>query len=120
MVPFKGGYHTLLGRPALVKFMAIPCYAYMKLKMPGPNGVITVCRDAKNALEVEVANLELAKAELAAFDNTKVSTTTDEVAQAIQKKLRPDHEEQEARMAPTDLSSSNNTAPAQAGYEHEG
>jgi hypothetical protein len=25
-----------------VKFMAIPNYTYLKLKMPGPNGVITV------------------------------------------------------------------------------
>jgi hypothetical protein len=32
----------VLGRPCYAKFMAIPNYTYLKLKMPGPNGVITV------------------------------------------------------------------------------
>ena len=35
-------YHALLGRPTYAKFMAVPNYTYLKLKMPGPNGVITV------------------------------------------------------------------------------
>jgi hypothetical protein len=35
-------YHAILGRPAFARFMAIPHYAYLKLKLPGPNGVITI------------------------------------------------------------------------------
>jgi hypothetical protein len=35
-------YHAILGRPAFAKFMAIPHYAYLKLKIPGPKGTITV------------------------------------------------------------------------------
>src|SRR4051812_47941071 len=35
-------YHAILGRPAFACFMAVPHYAYLKLKMPGPNGVITI------------------------------------------------------------------------------
>jgi hypothetical protein len=31
-----------MGRPCYVKFMAIPSYAYLKLKTPGPAEVITV------------------------------------------------------------------------------
>ena len=42
VVDWKGVYHALLGRPAYAKFMAVPNYTYLKLKMPGPNGVITV------------------------------------------------------------------------------
>ena len=42
VVDFLGSYHTILGRPCYTKFMAIPNYTYLKLKMPGPNGVITV------------------------------------------------------------------------------
>jgi hypothetical protein len=42
VVRFHGTYHTILGRPCYVKFMAIPNYTYLKLKMPGPRGVITV------------------------------------------------------------------------------
>src|ERR1041385_9129831 len=35
-------YHAILGRPAFAQFMAVPQYAYLKLKMPGPSGVVTV------------------------------------------------------------------------------
>ena len=42
VVDWKGVYHALLGRPAYAKFMAVPNYTYLKLKMPEPNGVITV------------------------------------------------------------------------------
>ena len=36
IVPFCSGYHALLGRTAFAKFNAVPHYAYLKLKMPGP------------------------------------------------------------------------------------
>jgi hypothetical protein len=39
---FNYGYNTIIGRPGLAKFMAIPHYSYMILKMPGPQGIITV------------------------------------------------------------------------------
>jgi hypothetical protein len=35
-------YHTILGRPAFSRFMAVPHYTYLVLKMPGANEVITV------------------------------------------------------------------------------
>jgi hypothetical protein len=31
---FKSSYHAILGRPALAKFMAVPHYVYLLLKMP--------------------------------------------------------------------------------------
>jgi hypothetical protein len=42
VVGFRGTYHAVMGRPCYAKFMAVPNYTYLKLKMPGPNGVITV------------------------------------------------------------------------------
>jgi hypothetical protein len=42
VVGFRGTYHAVLGRPCYTKFMVVPNYTYLKLKMPGPNGVITV------------------------------------------------------------------------------
>ena len=42
VVGFHGTYHAILGRPCYVKFMAVPNYTYLKLKMPGPCGVITI------------------------------------------------------------------------------
>jgi hypothetical protein len=35
-------YHAILGRLAFVKFMAVPHYAYLMLKILGPKGTITV------------------------------------------------------------------------------
>src|ERR1043165_8145895 len=35
-------YHAILGRPAFAQFMAVPHYAYLKLKMPGSAGVLTI------------------------------------------------------------------------------
>src|SRR3954469_17740160 len=35
-------YHAILGRPAFVQFMAVPHYAYLKLKMPGSTGILTI------------------------------------------------------------------------------
>jgi hypothetical protein len=35
-------YHAILGRPTFAKFMVVPHYAYLTLKIPGPRGTITV------------------------------------------------------------------------------
>ena len=51
VVDFQSAYHAILGRPAYARFMARPCYVYLKLKMPGPKGVITVTGDRKKAEE---------------------------------------------------------------------
>jgi hypothetical protein len=42
VVGFHGSYHAILGRPRYVKFMAVPYYTYLNLKMPGPHGAITI------------------------------------------------------------------------------
>jgi hypothetical protein len=42
VVGFRGAYHAILGRPCCAKFMAVPNYTYLKMKMSGPKGVITV------------------------------------------------------------------------------
>ena len=47
---FASSYHAIFGRPCYAKFMAIPCYTYLKLKMPGPRGVIAVSAEFKQAL----------------------------------------------------------------------
>ena len=49
MVGFRGTYHAIIGRPGYAKFMAIPNYTYLKLKMPGPKGVITVSSSFEHA-----------------------------------------------------------------------
>jgi hypothetical protein len=37
---FETSYHAILGRPAIAKFMAVPHYTYLVLKMPSPAGVL--------------------------------------------------------------------------------
>ena len=54
MVGFPEIFHAILGRPCYTKFMAIPNYTYLKLKMPGPHGVITVGTSFQHAYECEV------------------------------------------------------------------
>ena len=39
---FNIAYHAILGRPALAKFMVVPHYAYLVLKMPSPTGVLAL------------------------------------------------------------------------------
>ena len=42
VVDWPSQYHAILGRPAFARFMAVPHYTYLTLKMPGPRGTITI------------------------------------------------------------------------------
>jgi hypothetical protein len=58
VVGFRGAYHAILGRPCYAKFMAVPNYTYLKLKMPGPKGVITVGSSIEHAFDCDVECVE--------------------------------------------------------------
>ena len=60
IVPFRSGYHALLGRTAFARFHAVPHYAYLKLKMPGLHGVITVNGNMERSLHTEEHTAALA------------------------------------------------------------
>jgi hypothetical protein len=62
VVGFRGTYHAVLGRPCYAKFMTVPNYTYLKLKMPGPNGVITVGPTYRHAYECDMECVEYAEA----------------------------------------------------------
>ena len=51
VVVFQCADPAIPGRPAYAHFMARPCYVYLKLKMPGPKGVITITGNRKKAEE---------------------------------------------------------------------
>jgi hypothetical protein len=53
---------VLQGRPCYAKFMVVPNYTYLKLKMSGPNGVITVGSTYRHAYECDVECVEYAEA----------------------------------------------------------
>jgi hypothetical protein len=48
---FDCRYNAIISRLELAKFMAIPHYSYMILKIPGPQGVITVRTDFQGTAE---------------------------------------------------------------------
>jgi hypothetical protein len=50
-------YNCILGRPFLLKFMAVIHTAYATLKMPGSKGVITIKVDQRDALAYENTTL---------------------------------------------------------------
>ncbi|XP_066323221.1 uncharacterized protein [Miscanthus floridulus] len=60
VVDFPGSYHAILGRPCYAKFMAIPNYTYLKLKMPRPNNVITVSNAFSDAFTCDCEHYKLA------------------------------------------------------------
>ena len=53
VAPFRSGYQALLGRMAFARFNAIPHYAFLKLKMPCPHGIIIVSRNTEHFLRAE-------------------------------------------------------------------
>jgi hypothetical protein len=53
VVDFSEPYHVIMGWPCYVKFMVIPSYAYLKLKILGHASVITMEARAQWALDCE-------------------------------------------------------------------
>ena len=60
VVDFDSSYHAILGRTTLAKFMEIPHYPYLLLKMPGPNGVLSLRSDLKRAFDCDIQAIQIA------------------------------------------------------------
>jgi hypothetical protein len=71
VVGFRGAYHTILGRSCYAKFMAVLNYTYLKMKMSGPKGVITVDSSIEDAFDCDVKCVE--HAEALALDETLIA-----------------------------------------------
>jgi hypothetical protein len=56
---FETSYHAILGRPAIDKFMAVPHYTYLVLKMPSPAGVLSLQGDLKISFDYDTEVVEL-------------------------------------------------------------
>jgi hypothetical protein len=57
---FETSYHAILGRPAITKFMAVPHYMYLVLKMPNPAGALSLQGDLKISFDCDTEAVELA------------------------------------------------------------
>jgi hypothetical protein len=56
---FETSYHAILGRPAIAKFMAVPHYTYLVLKMPSLAGVLKLQGDLKISFDYDTEAVEL-------------------------------------------------------------
>jgi hypothetical protein len=74
---FKSSYHAILGRSALAKFMAVPHYVYLLLKMPGQSGVLTLRGDLKKSYDCNQKAIQYAS-------TTRVPDALGEVLAAAQ------------------------------------
>jgi hypothetical protein len=70
---FESSYHAILGRPALAKFMAIPHYPYLLLKMLGPNRVLSLRGDLKHAFDCDIQAVQIAAKAQAASEKRRDS-----------------------------------------------
>jgi hypothetical protein len=50
---YDSSYHAILGRPALAKFMVMPHYVYLLLKMPSKIGILTLRGDLKKSYDCD-------------------------------------------------------------------
>ena len=57
--------------------MARPCYVYLKLKMPGPKGVITITHNRKKAEECFQKGSKIADAQMAVVELQEYQKTAD-------------------------------------------
>jgi hypothetical protein len=80
VVGFHGSYHAILGMPCHAKFMAVPNYMCLKLKIPNLHGVITVGSSFQRAYQREVESCELTSAVIASEELTVIGEETTEEA----------------------------------------
>jgi hypothetical protein len=57
---FESSYHAILGRPTLAKFVVVPYYVYLLLKMPSKTRVLTFHSDLKKSYDYNQEPIEYA------------------------------------------------------------
>ena len=80
---FDIAYHAIIGRPALAKFMVMPHYVYLVLKIPIEQGVLTLRANVSTAYDCEREGLAITEAmhisarmEACIADSKKVHTSS--------------------------------------------
>ncbi|XP_066392561.1 uncharacterized protein [Miscanthus floridulus] len=106
IVGFPGTFHAILGRPCYTKFMAVPNYTYLKLKMPGPRGVITIGTSFQCAYECEVECCGHASAVIASEELATLREEVVEEAPDVKKSTRSFESAEGSREVLLDPSSS--------------
>ena len=86
---FEAAYHAIIGRPALAKFMAVPHYTYLMMKMPGPNGVIILRSDVRQAFTYDKESCDMAQSHerLRGQQEIRLAASTSEEGEILVKKI---------------------------------
>lgn len=83
----------MLGRTAFARFNAVPHYAYLKLKMPGPRGVITINGNMERSLRTEKHTAVLAAEVQSGLikPNTSLAIKTPDIGKRVWPTLQNDN-----------------------------
>jgi hypothetical protein len=85
---FETSYHAILGRPAIAKFMAVPHYTYLVLKMPSPTGVLALQGDLKISYDYDTEAVELATTNQVPNEMMEIFTISKKFSQLNSRYLR--------------------------------
>ena len=110
VVDWPSQYNAILGRTAFARFMAIPHYAYLVLKMPGPKGIIKVYGNYKKSNNCDIEFNKISQSfgtqqeldEIAANTDHSVPLMSQKTAPGMEFDLKKDTAEHE--VPPTDPS----------------
>ena len=95
---FESSYHAILGRLALAKFMAVPHYVYLLLKMPGKTGVLTLRGDLLKSCECDREAIDYASNIRIPSTASKVLTAAKELS--LSKDLIPTKKSSQSSVKP--------------------
>ena len=92
VVDHTSAYHAILGRPALAKFMAVPHYAYLKMKLPGPRGIITISGDYKRSIACATDSAKVAETMICNEELKQFKCKASEEQQGLPESVKADGE----------------------------
>jgi hypothetical protein len=77
---FETSYHAILGRPAIAKFVAVPHYTYLVLKMPSSAGVLSLQGDLKISFDCDTEAVELTATNQVPIDMMEIYVASEKLA----------------------------------------
>ena len=101
MVDLESPDNALLGRPALAKFMAVPHYAYLKMKMPSSKGILTVAGDYKKSSACAADSRRLAESLVIAVEKRLLERVVAMAGKQPEMSPNPKESEAEGSFKPT-------------------
>ena len=110
VVDWPSQYHAILGRPTYARFMMVPHYAYLKVKIPGKDGrVITIHGDFARSDMCDRDFHKIAKSFGMQKEFQELKETTDYSLLPVMQRHAPDQEfknssTKEVQVHPTDPS----------------